>query len=69
MVGGVGLEPTMPDTDDGVTVRCVTNSAHPPLKATLSQSTPHLLIAGTFGLPMERNAGFEPALMEYQPSS
>ena len=29
-VGGVGLEPTMPE-GDGVTIRCNTNSAHPPI--------------------------------------
>ena len=29
-MGGVGLEPTMPE-GHGVTVRCNTNSAHPPM--------------------------------------
>ena len=49
MVGGVGLEPTMPQSH-GVTVRCVTNSAHPPLKATLRSVNRISIYPPTFAL-------------------
>ena len=52
MVGRVGIEPTQPQ-DNGVTDRPSSPTLAPAhKKMTLSQSTAHLLIAGTFALPI-----------------
>lgn len=52
MVGRVGIEPTKTEAN-GVTDRPNSPTLAPAhIKMTLSQSTPHLLITGTFGLPI-----------------